>query len=812
MAKRRPSQQHGSLGADLAAIGLVTLGFLLLASLLYAHKDAGPLLNFLADALQLSLGMGAWLVPMLCLAAGVALGMEQRPTIPRRVITGGLLLYVVLLAMLHLASAPGGAVTPQAVRDAGGYLGAALGWLLSFALGDLGAYIVLVGTALAGTIMVAQSSWGEFLTGLGGTLIRAAEVLAGAFAALIPTLPRRRVTEPAGGPGTAPGADTKKQPGRRPPAPRPGPASPGQGIFDPEEEEETEGADEPAHEEKSAGPETPPPNDGKLPIPDPGPVRPPSSAGGPEKETATTAPGQEHLAPRDDPAPARRTWELPPVDLLHYSDDDSLTTEDTDTIESQMETIEETLLNFGIPARVVAYQHGPTLTRYEVELDPGIRISKVVQLQRELQMALAVGKIRIEAPIPGKSAVGIEVPNRDRRLVSLRSVIESDEFQDHPSLLAIALGTDVAGNPIVVDLEPMPHLLVAGQTGSGKSVCLHTIITSLLMRATPDQLRLVLIDPKRVEMTVYDSIPHLFAPVVYTVREAADVLRKCIREMTRRYDKFAVAGAANIREYNRQMIEEAEEEGGVPQTLPRIVVVIDELADLMTRAKAEFEQSLCHLARQARATGIYIVAATQRPSVNVVTGQIKANFAARIALRLPAHHDSRTILDSVGADKLLGRGDMLLLTSELSKPERIQGAYVDRRDVTAIVRFLEAQGEPKFEIVPQIPTDDSDPESLGEEGEVGDELFESAVRYVVSEQEASVSMLQRRFKIGYARAGRLIDLMERRGIVGPHEGSRPRRVLVGPHNVDQVLAGVHPGALAEEEAPEDADKPALAEE
>lgn len=782
MAKGKPPQQHGSLAPDLAAIALVTLAFLLLASLIYAHKDSGPLLNFLSDVLQLSLGTGAWLVPLVCLAAGVCLGMEQRPTAPRRVLIGATIVYIVLLAMLHLASLSGAPATPAGVRLAGGYLGAGVALLLSSAFGDLGAYIVLVGTALAGTIMVAQSSWMEFLSGLGETLIRAGELIGHGLAALVPRPPARprvRRRRPRAETEDTPDEDAVPEGEARGVRHRPG-----RGIFDPAEEDENAAG--------QAGP------DGRLPIQDPGPAdgTPASARGGKAgaRTPRTAADGSDRPAAPDGEPTTRHKWELPPVDILPSHPHDRTTAEDTATINTQIETIEETLLNFGIPARVVAYQHGPTLTRYEVELDPGIRVSKVTQLQRELAMALAVGgSLRIEAPIPGKRAVGIEVPNRDRRIVSLRSVIATDEFQSHRSLLAVALGKDVAGEPIIVDLEPMPHLLVAGQTGSGKSVCLHTIIVSLLMRATPDQVRLVIIDPKRVEMTLYDSIPHLFCPVVYTLREAADVLRKCIREMQRRYDRFAVAGVSNITEYNLQVIEEAEETGATPEPLPRIVVIIDELADLMTRARAEFEQSICQLARLARATGIYVIAATQRPSVNVITGHIKANFAARIALRLPASHDSRTILDSVGADKLLGCGDMLLLTSELSKPVRVQGAYVDRPDVADLAQFIQAQGEPDFAIVPDFVVDEGEADDMGEEVDVGDELFDSAVRYVVAEQEASVSMLQRRFKIGYARAGRLIDLMERRGIIGPHEGSRPRRVLAGLHNVDEILAGVRPG-------------------
>ncbi len=762
MARQRRTQQW-TMTPDLAAIAIITVAFLLLASLLYGHRESAPLLRFLATALQVLLGMGAWVVPFACLAIGVVLGMERRPQVPRRVIWGAVVLYMVLLAMFHLA-AGSEVLTVSSVRRAGGFVGGGIGWLLQQGLGDMGAYIVLAGAALAGTIMVAQTTWGEFLGGLGMAVVAAINWLAGGVRSLLSLrirLPKKQVAEAVATPQM--------------PAPPVRQPVPGPGIFEPDDEEEES------------------------------PVRTPVTVADEVEEAAEEDEEEGEGAGRQEPAERgeegkpggveavrqqSQRWRLPPIELLHPSPDDFTTAEDTAEIREKTRIIEETLLNFGIPAKVVDYQHGPTLTRFEVQLEPGVRVAKVVQLQRELAMALAAAKLRIEAPIPGKRAVGIEVPNVNRRIVSLRSVVETEEFQKHPSLLAVALGKDVAGEPVVVDLESMPHLLVAGQTGSGKSVCLHTIITSLLMRATPDQVRLILIDPKRVEMTRYDSIPHLYSPVVYTLREAADVLRKCIREMQRRYDRFAVAGVSDIAEYNALVARgELSEDGIELEPLPRVVVIIDELADLMTRARAEFEFSICQLARLARATGIYVVAATQRPSVNVITGHIKANFAARIALRLPASHDSRTILDTVGADKLLGNGDMLLMTSELAKPIRVQGAFVDRRDVEAVAAFLREQGEPEYCIVPELPADGEEAE-MPEEADVGDELFVAAVKYVVAEQEASVSMLQRRFKIGYARAGRLIDLMERRGIVGPHEGSKPRRVLVGPHNLDAVLAGV----------------------
>lgn len=800
-----------TLEKDLGAIGLIILAFLLFTSLVRAHQEAGPLLAFLSGALTAILGVGAWVVPLVCLAAGVLLGMGQPRSLARQLIPGGAVVYVVFLAMVHLAAGPGDRpLSADAVRQAGGYLGGMVAWVLAKALGDLGAYIVLVGAALAGVLLLAQTSWSEFLAGLGEAVMALGRGLARGLARLVPQRPvKRRQKAPA---EARPGRERRlaEPAAGQAPAPRPpsvlhdeddvelAPPGTSAGSGDAAEAARTPAGTDVGN--AASGHDEPTQRDGEGPAPVA--VAP---AGGP------VAKQPRLLDVTEEPKPQ---WRLPDVEVLSPHPDDKATPADAAEIKEKIRVLERTLLNFGIPARVRNYEYGPTLTRFEVELEPGIRVSKVTQLQGDLAMALAVGRIRIEAPIPGKRAVGVEVPNAVRRIVSLRSVVEEPEFQEHPSPLAVALGRDVAGRPVVVDLENMPHLLVAGQTGSGKSVCLHTMIVSLLMRATPDTLRLILIDPKRVEMTRYDGIPHLYAPVVYTLREAADVLRKTIREMQRRYDKFAVAGVANIAEYNDEVAGKRDEDGKLIEPLPRVVVVIDELADLMTQARAEFEQSICRLAQLARATGIHVVIATQRPSVNVITGHIKANFPARIAMRLPAQHDSRTILDCVGADRLMGNGDMLLMTSDLSKPLRVQGAYVDRADVERLAAFLQDQGEPHFAIVPEVAEDEGS-EAVGET-EVGDELFEAAVRYVVAEQEASVSMLQRRFKVGYARAGRLVDLMERKGIVGPHEGSRPRRVLIGAHNVEQVLAGLRgarptqdPGeAAGETEAPTPSTQPA----
>jgi S-DNA-T family DNA segregation ATPase FtsK/SpoIIIE len=733
--------QPGTLGRDIAAVGLMTFALLLLASLVYARHQEGPVLQRLAAALELSLGLGAWLIPLAGLAAAAWMGMPSPPPLERRSLLGGGLVYLVLLAMLHLANAAPGSFARQEISAAGGYLGALLANPLAHALGLVGAYIVLVGVMLLGALMLVGSTWHEFLTGLGAVLAvpwRAAQTL------------RARRRQPA------------------------------HVLAEPVQ----------VGSSKQSELATPPPVTKTTPRG--GDVQTTPSAEQEGRWTEGQPPGRRRLA-----QPAKTSWQLPPVDLLQPHPDDELSAQDVAHIQQRFTVLEETLRNFGVPAHVRHYEHGPTVTRFEIELEPGVRVSRLTQLQGDLALALAVPGVRIEAPIPNKRAVGLEVPNPVRYVVSLRSVVETAAFWEHPSLLAVALGKDVAGRPVVVDLETMPHLLIAGHTGAGKSMCLHSIIVSLLMRTTPEQVRLILIDPKRVEMTPYDGIPNLYSPVVYTLREAADVLRKTIREMQRRYDRFAVANVANIREYNERLREgELEAEWGLgEEPLPYLVVIIDEMADLMTQARAEFEQSTCRLARLGRATGICVIIATQRPSVNVITGHIKANFAARIALRLPAQHDSRTILDAVGCDKLLGSGDMLLVSSELDKPVRLQGAYVQRSDVEQITNFLRRQREPDYRIIPEVT--DEETGELTEEGDVGDELFEAAVRYVVEQQEASVSMLQRRFKIGYARAGRLVDLMERRGIVGPHEGSRPRRVLAGIHNLDQVLAGLRAARMQE---------------
>ncbi|NPV52878.1 MAG: DNA translocase FtsK [Firmicutes bacterium] len=453
--------------------------------------------------------------------------------------------------------------------------------------------------------------------------------------------------------------------------------------------------------------------------------------------------------------------------------------------------LEDTFRSFGVTARVVQISKGPVVTRYEVQPGFGVKVSRIVSLADDLALALASSGIRIEAPIPGKSAVGIEVPNSEISMVYLRDVLESDEFQKREGRLTIAIGKDIAGGPVVADLTRLLHVLVAGATGSGKSVCLNTLIASILFKAKPGEVKLLMIDPKRVELTTYDGIPHLLSPVVTDAREAAGYLRWVAGEMDKRYKRFAEVGVRNIEKYNEFVARitatgtaaNGEDGGGGDRDgdgddlrpLPYIVVIIDELGDLMMVAQKDVEDVVCQLAFMARAAGIHLILATQRPSADVITGVIKMNIPSRIAFAVPSHVDSRVILDTGGAERLLGKGDMLFFPVGAPKPIRVQGAYVSDSEIESIVEFVRSQGEPTYE-AESIGHEAESDETLGEE----DSLFDEAVRMVVETQEASISKLQRRFRIGYNRAARLIEAMEARGIVGPYEGSRPRKVLVSP--------------------------------
>ena len=484
-----------------------------------------------------------------------------------------------------------------------------------------------------------------------------------------------------------------------------------------------------------------------------------------QKETAQ----QPAAAPAE---PAEKPYVFPPISLLGRDPGNS---SGSGILEQQKNgrKLEMTLKSFGVEARVINVSAGPTVTRYEVSPSQGVKVSKIVNLADDIALNLAASGIRIEAPIPGKAAVGIEVPNKETKSVYLRTVLESDAFRKHPSKLAFALGEDITGNPIVTDIAKMPHLLIAGATGSGKSVCINTLITSILYKADPKEVKLLLVDPKVVELSVYNGIPHLLIPVVTDPKKASAALNWAVREMLERYNDFAACGVRDIKGFNAMKEEKGEPEAKMTQ----IVIIIDELADLMMAAPGEVEDSICRLAQMARAAGMHLIIATQRPSVDVITGVIKANIPSRLAFAVSSGIDSRTILDMVGAEKLLGKGDMLFYPSGQAKPSRIQGAFVTDKEVEQIVDFLRKSSRPGYtqEMVDQITAVAKTASGPSEET---DEFFEQAVDLILEKEKASVSMLQRQFRIGYNRAARLMDELERRGLVGPEEGSKPRKVLI----------------------------------
>ena len=475
----------------------------------------------------------------------------------------------------------------------------------------------------------------------------------------------------------------------------------------------------------------------------------------------------------------------PPADLL----EDDKGTPSSGDVKANANIIKRTLQNFGIDVEMFEVNVGPSVTQYTLKPAEGIKLSRITALQSDLSLALAAHPLRIEAPIPGKSLVGIEVPNRSIALVGLRSMLSMPEFQGSYSL-SVAFGRDVTGSPVFADVAKMPHLLIAGATGSGKSIAIHTAIVSLLYKNSPEFLRLLLIDPKRVELTVYNEIPHLLTPVIVESKKAVMSLRWAVKEMERRYEILSGAGARDINSYNGKLLKDKKNNN--EEIMPNIVVVIDELADLMSTYPREVEASIVRLAQMSRAVGIHLIVSTQRPSVEVITGLIKANITSRLALQVASQVDSRTILDMSGAEKLLGNGDMLYLAGDTSKPRRVQGAFISEKEVKKVSSFIIDQAD-KFETEEIIIDSKIPQESLGisldgdfDNGD-DDELFESARELVLEAGKASASLLQRRLRVGYARAARLIDMLEEQGIVGPGDGAKPREVLISrPSGNDNI--------------------------
>ena len=704
-----------------------------LLGLLGILSHAGSILTAIRDGMLTAFGV-AWFVPLgAVLALGAYLLWPKAPR-PRTVdVVAGVVAVASLVGLFGLAA------------HAGGVVGSDIDDALKGPLTEVGAWGLLVAGLVIGLIVTVHFSPGA-LVGTAVGALRAANSERARMRDLVALPAADKAKSPKAVPAGSDLLTRSAASFATAPAPREQPS--------PWEVEETEPVavrkpvPEPVEEKKESEP-----------------LRPP-------------VPVLRVVAEPEDDLPEIE-WKLPSITLL-----DTVTARRermADEIKRNVRVIETTLTTFGVECKVVGVNPGPAVTQFEVQPGPGVQVKRITALQNDLSLALAAAPLRIEAPIPGKSAVGIEVPNKSASLVTIREVIETAAFREGTNKLALGLGNDVSGQSIVADLTRMPHLLIAGATGQGKSVCINALITSLLFQVTPDHLRLLLIDPKRVELTGYNGLPHLALPVLVEAHQAAAALRWAVAEMDRRYKLFSSEGVRNIAGYNDKAVQK------LARTLPYVVIVIDELADLMMVAAGEIEELICRIAQLARAVGIHLIIATQRPSTDIITGLIKANIPSRIAFAVGSQVDSRVILDTGGAEKLLGRGDMLYQPVDAGKPTRIQGAFVSDPEVEGVVNFWKSQGAPRY--MEEILEEGAGSEWEGERREERklDPLFARSARAVAAEGAASVSLVQRKFNVGYSRAGRIVDQLAEHRVVGGYQGSKSREVLMTLPDVDELL-------------------------
>ncbi|HUY60942.1 MAG TPA: DNA translocase FtsK, partial [Candidatus Dormibacteraeota bacterium] len=705
-----------------------------------------------------SLGLGAWLVGLLLAAVGV---QELRGSRARRGLQGA--------GGAAMAGTAAVGLLALVRSGSGGWLGAHVGPPLVFRIGLPATVVLLVAVAVAGLVLAVEASpsrWGARALGIAGWLARS-------IAPPTPSGTERVHT------GLGPVEGLESRPSQRlleRLASPVGAASPGRGGPPPAASDPLvtferlfEGLDDQPAAATAAT---------LLPVASASPVTP-----GAAPTTGPASGGEVPGAGVEDDEEPEPVWQLPGLELL-----DATTGKQArlrEEIATRIKTIEATLQAFGVDATVVNFSAGPTVTQYELQPGPGVAVRKVVAYQTDLALALAA-PIRIQAPIPGKSAIGVEVPNKAAQLVSLKEVVQTPSFATLGSRLAVALGADVSGHPVIGDLAKMPHLLIAGATGSGKSVCINAVLGGFLLQSSPKDLRLILVDPKRVELSNFGGLPHLLVPVVVEPDLAVAALRWAVTEMENRYKLFASNGARNIEAFNERA------PGLGLRALPKIVIVIDELADLMMVSANEIEELICRIAQLARAVGIHLVVATQRPSADIITGLIKANIPSRVAFAVSSGVDSRVILDEMGAEKLLGRGDMLYLPIDAGKATRLQGAYVSDRELERLIGWWTAQGAPRY----QEEILEATALSPGSRADAvrRDPLFGRAARVVATEGRAAASLLQRKLNVGYTRAARLVDQLADARVVGPYEGSKSRAVLMSLPDVDELLA-----QLAEEQ-------------
>jgi len=704
-----------------------------LLGLLGILSHAGSILTAIRDGMLTAFGV-AWFVPLgAVLALGAYLLWPKAPR-PRTVdVVAGVVAVASLVGLFGLAA------------HAGGVVGTDIADALKGPLTEVGAWGLLIAGLVIGLIVTVHFSPGALV----GTAVGALRAANSERARMRDLVAVPAVDKAKNAKSVPAGSDTLTRSAASfatAPAPREQP-SPWE-VEEPEPVAVRKPVPEPVEEKKESEP-----------------LRPP-------------APVLRVVAEPEDDLPEIE-WKLPSITLL-----DTVTARRermADEIKRNVRVIETTLTTFGVECKVVGVNPGPAVTQFEVQPGPGVQVKRITALQNDLSLALAAAPLRIEAPIPGKSAVGIEVPNKSASLVTIREVIETAAFREGTNKLALGLGNDVSGQSIVADLTRMPHLLIAGATGQGKSVCINALITSLLFQVTPDHLRLLLIDPKRVELTGYNGLPHLALPVLVEAHQAAAALRWAVAEMDRRYKLFSSEGVRNIAGYNDKAVQK------LARTLPYVVIVIDELADLMMVAAGEIEELICRIAQLARAVGIHLIIATQRPSTDIITGLIKANIPSRIAFAVGSQVDSRVILDTGGAEKLLGRGDMLYQPVDAGKPTRIQGAFVSDPEVEGVVNFWKSQGAPRY--MEEILEEGAGSEWEGERREERklDPLFARSARTVAAEGAASVSLVQRKFNVGYSRAGRIVDQLAEHRVVGGYQGSKSREVLMTLPDVDELL-------------------------
>jgi S-DNA-T family DNA segregation ATPase FtsK/SpoIIIE len=734
-----------SLKLEIIGITLIAMGVLGLLSILL--PSSGIVIDFFDKLLKTIAGEGRFLFPLLLVVLGAKLALKRsRTTTPSDRMYGAILLFIVLLTFCHLIIPVDDSFRAGLAGDGGGLVGAVTSFILRKAFGIIGTYIILIASIIISLLLMTNLSLPAITKGFFSRLVNAIK-------SVLQGLDNFFFTKVD---------DDQIMPVKKAVIINDSEATPTTEVTVVEEKEHTNPINKgiPALANSVGKRET---NSNYKHTP--------------ESVNYDSDDEADLLFSNDTPGVASN-YRLPPLTLLtrHLKPKNVRLNKD---INENIRILEETLESFGVNAKVLQVSRGPAITRYEIHPPSGIKVSRIVGLADDIALAMAAPDVRIEAPIPGKAAVGIEVPNKEIATVHLRDLLETQEFGQAKSKLTVVFGKDIAGNPIVSDLAKMPHLLIAGATGSGKSVCLNTLIASILFKESPDEVKFLMIDPKMVELATYNSIPHLVSPVVTDARKAASSLRWATREMERRYALFASAGVRDITRYN-ELIK--TKDPGNAKPLPLMVVIIDELADLMMVAPADVEDAICRLAQMARAAGIHLVVATQRPSVDVITGLIKANIPSRVSFAVSSQVDSRTILDMGGAEKLLGKGDMLFFPVGATKPIRVQGAFLSDREVDNLVQYLKKQAEPVYddEILIEEP-------EVEQPAEVEDELLPQAVLILIEAGHASISMLQRRLHIGYARAARLIDTMEKRGIVGGYEGSKPRAILMSLEQYHQTF-------------------------